>query len=982
MSRFARGKVGSPRAAYSLAIFICVLGASSAGADPGVFVAGGLSLAPGQSVTSSNGKYALTLQTDRNGVLYHDGQPLFATNTQGSGATSMVFQGNGNFVVNSNSTLLWSSGTAGHPNAVLTIQNDGNLVISDAGQEIWSSNESPNSTVFYGRPSQVFSAGGLSVPVGQARTTANGQYMLYFQPDGSVGVYNIDHLLWSTNTAGSGAATLNFQSDGNLVLYTSSMAPVWASNTAGHPGATLQLGEDGNLVIYDGSTAIWASNTSSGGAAALKPRLVNDHGALASTKVVATLFPTDDVVVADYDVVVDFNADNTGSSDSTSQIQEALNACAVYGGGTVWMPAGTYKVSDTIDIPAFCTLRGDWGYAAGDPGACMTNTCRGTLIQALVPSGDSGPSVFSISGSASLMGVTIYYPQQSLASVTEYGYTIVIPSAQTIDTLPYHMSSAVINVTLLNSYQGISISTNDQFSHEEATIKNVYGTILYVGLKSVNMSDVDVYENVHFGPSYWVNAGATFNAPTLANLAAYTRANAVAFGFGSLDWAQFLNLSADQFNYGIYAFYAARSSFIGEFVGVNITNANHAFLVDNMDGRFRQGIPFVNCTLSGSEYAVTNATPDPDTPSSGVTGRNSVTLNNCTVNGDVNGKVVQKTNPEGQPSGPIPPVYSHPALSAVPKITSTALFNVAAYGAIRVLPNSDGVIPTFDIDATTAIQSALNAAGNAGGGIVYLPSGWYFVGGILTVPANVELRGSTTGPRRDQNTQSGGSVIFSTNGKGSPAGTALITLAGVRSGVTNLQIFYPSNNPQSPLQDYPYAIRALGSSNYARYIGITNGANGLDFESSNHWIERVVGVVSKNFIRVQSGGTIKSILSNPNAAFRVGYKLQRWATEDQLPTLREQLRANESLIHVRPGAGLEQLTNIFAYAPKFALLNEQSGTQVFNIGADNVGDAGYSIVSSQPVWVLNSLRFNGIGTGFNVAPAGNILLFNDSVLIN
>ena len=41
-------------------------------------------------------------------------------------------------------------------------------------------------------------------------------------------------------------------------------------------------------------------------------------------------------------------------------IQKALDDVSKTGGGTVWLPAGTYVISDTINIPAFVTLRGDW----------------------------------------------------------------------------------------------------------------------------------------------------------------------------------------------------------------------------------------------------------------------------------------------------------------------------------------------------------------------------------------------------------------------------------------------------------------------------------------------------------------------------------------------------------------------------------------------------------------------------------------------
>lgn len=58
--------------------------------------------------------------------------------------------------------------------------------------------------------------------------------------------------------------------------------------------------------------------------------------------------------------VVAYGADPTGAADSTTAIQNAINAAVAAGGGTVYFPAGTYKVSSTLSINiAGVTLQGD-----------------------------------------------------------------------------------------------------------------------------------------------------------------------------------------------------------------------------------------------------------------------------------------------------------------------------------------------------------------------------------------------------------------------------------------------------------------------------------------------------------------------------------------------------------------------------------------------------------------------------------------------
>jgi hypothetical protein len=46
-----------------------------------------------------------------------------------------------------------------------------------------------------------------------------------------------------------------------------------------------------------------------------------------------------------YNVVTSYGADNTGATDTTAAIQNAINAAGAAGGGVVYLPAGTYKVA-------------------------------------------------------------------------------------------------------------------------------------------------------------------------------------------------------------------------------------------------------------------------------------------------------------------------------------------------------------------------------------------------------------------------------------------------------------------------------------------------------------------------------------------------------------------------------------------------------------------------------------------------------------
>lgn len=104
---------------------------------------GGQVINPGQAISSANGYYKFTYQTDGNLVLYKGGNtPLWASGTLGRGVGRAVMQSDGNLVVyNANNQALWASGTYGNPGSRLAVQDDGNVVIYRAnGSASWATN--------------------------------------------------------------------------------------------------------------------------------------------------------------------------------------------------------------------------------------------------------------------------------------------------------------------------------------------------------------------------------------------------------------------------------------------------------------------------------------------------------------------------------------------------------------------------------------------------------------------------------------------------------------------------------------------------------------------------------------------------------------------------------------------------------------------------------------------------------------------------
>jgi hypothetical protein len=100
---------------------------------------------------------------------------------------------------------------------------------------------------------------------GQRLVSADGTVRLEFQTDGNLVIYADDmgqtFVRWASNTSGQPAANVVMQGDGNLVMYSHAGAPLWSSNTWQHPGTELVLQDDENLVLYQNGNAVWATDT-------------------------------------------------------------------------------------------------------------------------------------------------------------------------------------------------------------------------------------------------------------------------------------------------------------------------------------------------------------------------------------------------------------------------------------------------------------------------------------------------------------------------------------------------------------------------------------------------------------------------------------------------------------------------------------------------------------------------------------------------
>jgi hypothetical protein len=104
----------------------------------------GDSLKIGQSITSTNGKFKLTLQADGNLVLSSGSQVMWTAGISGRGGVVAVMQTDGNFIVYSSTGAIWYTNTQG-TGAYMVVQNDGNVVIYNQNyQALWETKIIPS----------------------------------------------------------------------------------------------------------------------------------------------------------------------------------------------------------------------------------------------------------------------------------------------------------------------------------------------------------------------------------------------------------------------------------------------------------------------------------------------------------------------------------------------------------------------------------------------------------------------------------------------------------------------------------------------------------------------------------------------------------------------------------------------------------------------------------------------------------------------
>jgi len=627
-------------------------------------------------------------------------------------------------------------------------------------------------------------------------------------------------------------------------------------------------------------------------------------GIVMNWHVVTTQYPTDDMILTPY-WADDFGIVADGVTDVTDAIQSALTSVSNLGGGTLFLPAGNYKISRNLTIPSRVTLRGEWQKPQiGSP-------IGGTILQAYAGRGDANAAPFiGLSNSSGVKGLAIWYPEQLPNDIRPYP-----PAIQRISG----NNHTVENVTFVNAYIGFTTYNNSITACPFA--RNVYGTPLKTGIEFDCLADIGRIETVHFAPDFWRYSGLP-NSPAANEHAQWIYSNGTGIIIRRIDWSYSAYVTVEGYNIGLAALpsrydgyypngqcyaYTIRNCKTGvyfeddSYPGVLLSRCNieQAQVGVHFSASASQPALFHSCSIDASDKAVLNE------------GIAKVLLQNCNfqqgavkvhggyltvVNSDfgstvtshielgsnIRGASILGNRFSGTPQiinntsypvyidhndqnvAPLPAYdYKKPQRDFKPAKSDVFVVTEYPYNA-----KADGAT-----DDTTAFQAALTAAASNGGGIVFVPGGDYRLNGTLVIPAGVELRGVFDVPH---NTSARGSVLNIYAGRNQENGTPFVQIES-GAGIRGLTFHYPEqiydagDTVNYGLVPYPFMIRGLGANVYVINVAATIPYQLLDlatYRCDNHYVDYIQSTALKTGIHVGAGsvdGQIHNCQFNPSS---------------------------------------------------------------------------------------------------------------------
>ncbi len=257
---------------------------------------------------------------------------------------------------------------------------------------------------------------------------------------------------------------------------------------------------------------------------------------------------------------IDFGAKGDGKADDTAAIQKALDAAARKG-GVVNLPAGNYLVSGSLKIPPGVTLSGS------QRAPVYIEPLIGTVVFATGGRDkEEAPALFELGDSATVQGLTVFYPEQKPDDIRPYAWTFHLRGGD----------NTIENVTLINSYNGIRIGPESNVRHR---IRSVSGCVLRRGIWLDNCTDIGRIENVQWHCHWWSSKKVGGDWEKIYK---YMWQHCEGFIFGRTDWEYVTNTFIFPVNIG-YRFIATKNGAMnGQLCGIGADAANRCIVVDQI----------------------------------------------------------------------------------------------------------------------------------------------------------------------------------------------------------------------------------------------------------------------------------------------------------------------------------------------------------------------------------------------------------------
>jgi hypothetical protein len=283
-----------------------------------------------------------------------------------------------------------------------------------------------------------------------------------------------------------------------------------------------------------------------------------------------------------------FGAKADQTTDDTAAFQAAIDAAAASGGGSVFVPAGTYRIYGNLILKRNVTLEGIFTAPPTVPWTAESlgkGAPNGSVLLAFSGKGDASSAPFiQLDYNATLKGIAVFYPEQ-----TDTNPPIAYP--WTISSLLTGADNcSIIDVLLVNPYQAVDFGGRHTGRH---FIRNLNAAPLHRGLFIDHCIDVGRVENVHFWP-FWGATGAA---------AEYRRKHGKAFIIGRSDWQHLTNCFCIDYETGFQfiACTSAAAAYQGggnaHIIGGGADGCNRSVHVVEMQGH--SGARFTNSQIYG-----------------------------------------------------------------------------------------------------------------------------------------------------------------------------------------------------------------------------------------------------------------------------------------------------------------------------------------------------------------------------------------------